>query len=132
MLLEIQAIGNIGKDAEVKEFGSKPFIVFNVAVSKKYTDKDGVKKEKTTWISCVKHINGGSNSLLQYLKKGTQVFIRGDVNVKGYLDKEGNYQSSLECNVREIRLLSARQETAPRQYSTEEERLGTNQYTDLF
>ena len=66
-------IGYIGKDAEVKE----DKVTFNVGVSENFTNKDGEKQEKTTWFYC----QGKFGKFAEYLKKGTQVYIRGDMSI---------------------------------------------------
>lgn len=74
-MLKIEIIGNIGSDAVVKDFNGKKYIAFNVAHSEKYKDAQGNTVEKTTWVSVLKP---GESNVVQYLKKGTGVYVCGD------------------------------------------------------
>ena len=77
-MLQIEIIGNIGNDAQVKDFNGKKYIAFNVAHSEKFKNQQGVETERTTWVSVLKP---GESGIVQYLKKGTPVFVRGEMSV---------------------------------------------------
>ena len=49
-MLQIEVIGNIGADAEIKEFGGKKYVSFNVAHSERRKDASGTTVESTTWV----------------------------------------------------------------------------------
>lgn len=53
----------------------------------------------------------GDSSVVSYLKKGTQVFVRGDFSAKTFTNANG-VQVSINCRVRELQLLSAKQDGA--------------------
>ena len=84
---QIQLIGHIGKDAELKKAGDDNFFtVFNVAVSEKVKGED-----VTTWFEIIK--SGKNENLLSMLVKGAKVFVQGnltprqtEVNGKTYLN----------------------------------------------
>ena len=78
-MLKAEFVGHIGSDAEIKNFNGKPFIAFNVATSERYKDAQGTTVTRTTWVSCLKP---GDGAVVQYLKKGTQVFCRGNLTAK--------------------------------------------------
>ena len=101
--------GNIGNDAEVTSFdnGSK-VVTFSVAHSKKWTDKAGVKQEKTTWIRCNMW---KQENLAQYLKKGVRVMVEGEIEARAYTNKEGQTVASLELNVFAIEMQSFAEKT---------------------
>lgn len=101
-MLQVEIIGNIGNDAQVKDFNGKKYISFNVAHSEKFTTKQGVETERTTWVSVLRP---GESGLVQYLKKGTPVFVRGDLSFKQYQDQHHNWQTGVNCLAREIQLL---------------------------
>lgn len=100
-MLIVEVIGNIGADAVVKDFNGQKFISFSVAHTERYTDGQGTKRERTTWVSCLKY---GESAVLGYLKKGTRVFVRGELSAKVY---EANHtqQVGINCRVRELELL---------------------------
>lgn len=79
-MLEIQAIGNLGKDAEQKTIGGTPYASFSIAITRRV---DG--KEKTTWLKVMKSDKEGK--LTAYLTKGTKVWVRGLPNFSAYVSK---------------------------------------------
>ena len=101
-MLQVEIIGNIGNDAQVKDFNGKKYIAFNVAHSEKFKNQQGVETERTTWVSVLKP---GESAVAQYLKKGTPVFVRGDLSVRAYKDNAGNWQVGVNCLAREVQLL---------------------------
>lgn len=105
--MKIEIIGFLGNDAEIKEFNGKRYISFNVAASDRHKDANGTVVSRTTWISCLKL---GEGTLATYLKKGTQVFIRGDLSTKIFTNANGA-QVGINCHVRELQLLSGGSKT---------------------
>lgn len=103
----MEFIGYVGNDAEIKEFNGQKFISFNVATSERYKDAQGNTVSRTTWISCLKP---GESAVVQYLKKGTQVFVRGDFSAKTFTGANG-IQVGVNCRVKELQLLGTKQDT---------------------
>lgn len=79
-MIELQAIGNIGKDAEQKTIGGKAYASFSIAVTKKVDEKD-----TTTWLRVMKLDSEGK--LTAYLTKGKKVFVRGNPHFSAYISK---------------------------------------------
>lgn len=71
---QIQIIGNLGEDCQVREFNGRKFVAFRVACSGKMQTAEG-PKEVTTWYSCT--FNKMDSGVIQYLVKGTKVFVQG-------------------------------------------------------
>lgn len=71
---QIQIIGNLGEDCQTREFNGRKFVAFRVACSEKIQSAEG-PKEVTTWYSCT--FNKMDSGVLQYLVKGTKVFVQG-------------------------------------------------------
>lgn len=107
-MLQLEVIGNIGNDAEIKEFGGKKYVSFNVAHSERRKDANGTSIESTTWVSVLWYGDGGG--LTQYLKKGCKVFVRGRMSVKSYQDRNGNTQIAVNVNANEVNLCGVRGE----------------------
>ena len=63
-------IGILGKDAELKQIGNNNYITLNVAKS----EKQG-QENITDWVQCNKFAGNSPSNLMQYLKKGTKVFL---------------------------------------------------------
>lgn len=80
-MLEIQAIGNIGKDAEQKTLSGTCYASFSIAVTEKLSDG----KEKTTWLRVMKYDKEGK--LTPHLTKGTKVWVRGNPHFSAYINK---------------------------------------------
>ena len=101
-MLQIEVIGNIGNDAEIKEFSGKKYVAFNVAHSERRKDANGTTVESTTWVSVLWYGDGGG--LTPHLKRGAKVFVRGRMALKQYQDKNGHWQIAVNCNASEIQL----------------------------
>ena len=80
-MLVLEAIGNLGADAIIKDLNGQKYIAFSVAHTESYKDSQGQRHERTTWVSCLKY---GESQVINYLKKGTRVFIRGELSAKAY------------------------------------------------
>lgn len=101
-MLQLEIIGNIGNDAEIKQFNGKEFVSFNVAHSERRKDANGNAVEQTTWVSVLWSGNGGG--LLQYLKRGCKVFVRGRMFVKTYQSKSGGWFAAVNVSANEVNL----------------------------
>ncbi len=109
-MLKTEVIGRIGKDAEVKMIGQNKVVNFNVAHSQRGTDANGQKTEATVWVSCAKFMPAASEAkIADYLRKGTPVYVRGDLSVREYDAKDGQRQFALNLRVAEIELLPSTQ-----------------------
>ena len=101
-----EIIGNLGSDAVVKDFNGQKYVCMNIAHSAKKKNPDGTKTETTIWISALQYGDGGN--LLQYLKKGTKVFVRGSVHVKTFQRQDGSFDSGININVSELNLCGSK------------------------
>lgn len=81
--------GRLGKDPELKQITDKLSVCnFTVATSDKWVDKEGNKQEKTEWHNIVVWGNQ-AKSCGEYLKKGSQVTVKGKLETRSYEDKNG-------------------------------------------
>jgi single-strand DNA-binding protein len=63
-------------------------------------------------------MNGNGGNLTQYLKRGAKVFVRGNLSVKQYQDKNGQWCVGLNMSATEIQLCGLKSEnTAPTGYN---------------
>lgn len=101
-------IGNLGKDAVVRmnEKTGKEFVTFPVAVTESCKNAEGEKTEQTTWFDCVT----SKTAVSDYLVKGKQVALAGQVSSRAYLKEDGTAGSSLQLRVspNSIKLLGAK------------------------
>lgn len=109
-MLKVEIIGNIGADAEVKEFNGKKYVSFSVAHTEYQRDEQGNRTDPTTWVSVLWYGEGGG--LLAYLNRGAKVFVRGNIKVKLYNDKNGYVQYALNLNATEVQLCGVKGENA--------------------
>lgn len=54
-MLVLEAIGNLGADAIIKDLNGQKYIAFSVAHTESYKDSQGQRHERTTWVSCLKY-----------------------------------------------------------------------------
>jgi single-strand DNA-binding protein len=95
--------GNLGSDAEVRYTADqKPITSWSVALRSGYG-----KSEKTSWVRCTLFGDRGVK-LAEYLKKGTQVAVSGELSLNEYTNKQGENKASLECNVSNLTLIGKR------------------------
>lgn len=103
-MIKLTAIGNLGKDAVLNNVNGKNVINFNVAHTEKYKDAQGNQKDKTIWIDCSYWTE--RTAIAPYLKKGTQVYLEGQPEVRSYTAKDGTNGASLVLRVGLVQLLS--------------------------
>ena len=108
-MLQIEVIGNLGSDAEIKEINGKKYVSFSVADSYRGADSQGNRVERTNWVSVLWYGDGGR--LFPYLKKGTQVFVRGRMSIREWNDRTGEKQFSINANASEVTLCGGRVES---------------------
>lgn len=110
---KLQVIGNVTKDAEVKELSGRKVINFNVAVNESWKNKDGVKETKTTFYSCAIWRDADrSTELAKYLLKGIKVFVEGVPSAVIYSNNENRNVVDNRILVKELILLSTKEKTA--------------------
>ena len=106
-MIKMQVLGNLGQDATVNNVNGKNVANFSVAHKESWTTQQGEKKEKTTWVSCSLWYE--SSRLVQYLKKGTQVFLEGVPEAGVYTNQQGQSVASLKLRVTNVQLLGGKQ-----------------------
>lgn len=128
-MLQCEIIGNIGGDAEIKQFGGNNYVSFSVAHTDYGKDQNGNRTEQTVWVSVLWYGDGGR--LMQYLKKGTKVFVRGRQKVKLYTDKNGYAQFAINVNASEVQLCGVKGETNNSQQHTDSSQIDAPESDDL-
>ena len=83
-------IGRLGADPEVKQMvNGKSVARLSLATSQSWKDKNtGEKKEKTEWHRIVVFNEGLVNVVQQYLKKGAQVYVEGQLSTRKWKDEQ--------------------------------------------
>lgn len=102
-MIKLQVIGNLGKDAVVNNVNGKNVINFTVAHTERYKDAQGIQKDRTTWVDCAYWTD--RTAIAPYLKKGTQVFVEGNPDVRSYTTQDGRNGATLTLRVVSVQLL---------------------------
>ena len=89
-LNKVLLIGRLGADPEIKQMvNGKSVARLSLATSNTWKDKNtGEKKEKTEWHRIVIFNEGLANVVKQYLKKGSQVYIEGQLSTRKWRDEK--------------------------------------------
>ena len=97
-LNQCQFIGRLGADPEVKSFQNGGKICnLRLAVSESWKDKTtGEKKERTEWISVAIKGEGLAGVAERYLKKGSKVYVSGQMQTRKWQDQSGADRYSTE------------------------------------
>lgn len=104
-LNKVMLIGNLGRDPEVRRLNSgEPVVNFSVATSETWRDKStGERRERTEWHNIVIFNENLAKVAEQYLKKGTKVYIEGQLQTREYQDKDGNQRKATEIVLQRYR-----------------------------
>jgi|TARA_Y100001949_G_scaffold37842_1_gene30235 single-strand DNA-binding protein len=88
-LNKVLLIGRLGADPEIKEMvNGKSVARLSLATSQSWKDKNtGEKKEKTEWHRIVVFNEGLVNVVKQYLKKGAQIYVEGQISTRKWKDE---------------------------------------------
>ena len=121
MYSKVTIIGHLGGDPEMRYLPSgNPVTNFSVATNYNWTDQDGEKHEQTTWFR-VATWRGLAEVCNQYLSKGRQVFVEGEVrgeaidgtqNPRVWSGNDGVARASFELTARTVKFLGGREDTA--------------------
>ena len=89
-LNKVLLIGRLGADPEVKQMvNGKSVARLSLATSQSWKDKNtGEKKEKTEWHRIVVFNEGLVNVVKQYLKKGAQIYVEGQLTTRKWKDEQ--------------------------------------------
>ena len=91
-------LGNLGRDPEIRSLqtGNK-MATFSVATSKRWKDKSTQEqKDKTSWHNIVIFGEGLVNIVEKYVKKGSKVYLEGELNTRKWQDKNGDDRYTTE------------------------------------
>lgn len=94
-------VGNLGADPEVKSFQNGGKIAnLRIATSESWKDRaTGEKKERTEWHSVVLQSEGLVGVAERYLKKGSKIYIEGQLRTRKWQDRDGNDRYTTEVSV---------------------------------
>ncbi|HVG47110.1 MAG TPA: single-stranded DNA-binding protein [Rubellimicrobium sp.] len=98
-------VGNLGRDPEVRSFQNGGKVVnLRIATSENWKDKNsGERKERTEWHSVAIFDENLARVAEQYLKKGSTVYIEGQLETRKWQDQSGQDKYSTEVVLRPFR-----------------------------
>lgn len=101
-LNKVMLIGNLGRDPEVRTFQNGGKVVnFSIATSETWRDKNsGERQERTQWHNIAIFNEGIARVAEQYLRKGSKVFVEGQLETRKWQDQSGNDRYTTEVVLR--------------------------------
>ena len=100
-LNKVMLIGNLGADPEIRSFQNGGRVCnLRIATSENWKDKDGNRQERTEWHTVAIFSEGLVNVCENYLRKGSKVFIEGQLQTRKWQDQSGNDRYSTEIVLR--------------------------------
>ncbi|MEM6909524.1 MAG: single-stranded DNA-binding protein [Pseudomonadota bacterium] len=101
-LNKVMLIGNLGADPEVRSFQNGGRVAnLRIATSETWKDRNsGERQERTEWHTVAIFSEGLVNVVENYLKKGSKVFVEGQLQTRKWQDRDGNDRYSTEVVLR--------------------------------
>nr|UXE45463.1 single-stranded DNA-binding protein [uncultured bacterium] len=98
-------VGNLGRDPEVRRLTSgDPVVNLSIATSESWRDKaSGERKERTEWHRVVIFNENLAKVAEQYLRKGSKVYLEGQLQTRKYTDKDGAEKYTTEVVLQRFR-----------------------------
>lgn len=112
-MLKASLIGNLGADAQVKTANGREFVTFRVAHSWNFAASDGTVNSGTIWVDC---IGNNLKGVVEYLKKGTQVYVEGEISLRVYSSKQDRcMKAGMTIHVQSVQLIGGKTDDVPRE-----------------
>lgn len=98
-------IGNLGRDPEVRTMPSGDKMVsFSLATTESWRDKaTGERRDKTEWHNVVIFNENLGRVAEQFCKKGSKIYLEGQLQTREYQDKDGNQRRTTEVVLQRFR-----------------------------
>ena len=94
---KVYLIGNLGADPDIRSFSNGGKVCnLRIATSETWKTREGEKKERTEWHSVAIMVDGLVRIAEQYLRKGSKVYIEGQLQTRKWQDQSGNDRYSTE------------------------------------
>ena len=91
-------LGNLGRDPDIRSMQSgKKMASFSIATSKRWKDRNTQEqKENTSWHNIVVFNEGLVDVIEKYVKKGSKIYVEGELSTRKYQDNDGNDRNTTE------------------------------------
>ena len=98
-------VGNVGRDPEVRRMNSGEAVVnFSLATSESWRDKaSGERKDRTEWHNIVIFNENLAKIAEQYIRKGSKIYIEGQLQTRKFTDKTGVERQTTEIVLQRYR-----------------------------
>ena len=97
-------VGNLGADPESRSFSNGGEVVnLRIATSEQWKDRDGNRQEKTEWHSVAIFNENLGRVAKSYLKKGSKVYLEGQIQTRKWTDQSGNDRYTTEVVLQRFR-----------------------------
>jgi single-strand DNA-binding protein len=107
-MLKAAIIGNLGSDPEMRySANGAPYLRFNVASNFRARSPEGEWQDRTEWVR-VTVFGQRADTLSQYLKKGSRVYVEGRLEARPWTDQQGQVRAGLEVVANDVEFMSSR------------------------
>ena len=97
-------VGNLGADPEVRRMqDGRPVVNLRVATSEQWKDRDGNRQERTEWHQVVIFNENLGRVAKSYLRKGSKVYLEGQLQTRKWTDQQGNDKYTTEVVLQRFR-----------------------------
>ena len=97
-------VGNLGADPEARSLNNGGEVVnMRVATSEQWKDRDGNRQERTEWHNVVIFNENLGRVAKSYLKKGSKVYLEGQIQTRKWTDQSGNDRYTTEIVLQKFR-----------------------------
>ena len=97
-------VGNLGADPEARSLNNGGEVVnMRVATSEQWKDRDGNRQERTEWHNVVIFNENLGRVAKSYLRKGSKVYLEGQIQTRKWTDQSGNDRYTTEIVLQKFR-----------------------------
>ncbi|MDT0575134.1 single-stranded DNA-binding protein [Croceicoccus sp. F390] len=100
-LNKVMLIGNLGADPEVRSFQNGGKVCnLRIATTENWKDREGQRQERTEWHTVAIFSEGLVSVAERFLRKGSKVYVEGQLQTRKWQDQSGNDRYSTEVVLR--------------------------------
>ena len=100
-------MGNLTRDPQLSYLPSQTAVVdFGLAVNRRWTGKDGEKREETCFVDCTA-FGRPAETINKYMSKGRPIFVEGRLSFNSWTAQDGTKRSRLKVTVENFQFLGA-------------------------
>ena len=116
------ALARLGRDAEVRQAGQTTVANFPAAVDVGFGDN-----KSTLWLDCALFGKRAEGALVQYLTKGTQIVVEGEINLRQYQKQDGTHGAAVTLKVQDLTLVGGQSEGGQKSQQPQRQQPAQNQ-----